>query len=212
MFWSHQRSRVAERRLSVRTLADVAWRRRVIEPDTPLELDDELPSGKGRPTPKRSEARRARRTASAPRTRKEAAAQLREKNRVERRKQRSALVTGDERNLPPRDAGPAKRLARDLVDSRFTSGQVFFGFMLVTLILSLTPNHALAVAVQPIALLCLIALVVDGARHARRAKRVVMERYGASAGTGITSYAFMRALQPRRLRRPPPKVERGTSV
>lgn len=190
----------------------MAWRRRVIEPDTPPELDDEPLPGKGRPTPKRSEARRARRTATAPKTRKEAAALLRERNRVERRKQRSALVTGDEQNLPPRDAGPAKRLARDIIDSRFTSGQVFFGFILATLILSLTPNHALAVAVQPIALLCLIGLVADGARHARRAKRVVIERHGTKAGIGITSYAFMRALQPRRLRRPPPKVERGTTV
>src|SRR5580704_17148358 len=90
--------------------------------------DDSVDLGKGRPTPKRADARKARRNA-APHTKKEAAAQQRDRNRSERAKARQALVTGDERHLPARDAGPERRLARDIVDSRFTIGQVFFGLI-----------------------------------------------------------------------------------
>lgn len=181
-------------------------------PDEPPVEEVPGATGKGRPTPKRSEARKARRVASAPKSRKEAAARLRERNREERRKQRAALQSGDERNLPPRDAGPEKRLARDLVDSRFTYGQVFFGVIIVVILLSLIPNRQIAAIVNIAALLSLLVMAVDGSRNARRAKRAVVERYGAKAGIGITSYAFMRALLPRRMRRPPPKVHRGDAV
>lgn len=178
--------------------------------DEPPPEEPGTPAGKGRPTPKRSEARKARRVGAAPKSRKEAAARLRERNREERRKQRTALVTGDERHLPPRDAGPEKRLARDVVDSRFTYGQVFFGIILVVIALSLIP--AIAALVNVVAILSLVIMAVDGTRNARRAKRLVVERYGAKAGFGITSYAFMRAMLPRRMRRPPPRVERGAAL
>src|SRR4051794_13073824 len=105
--------------------------------------DAEQPTGKGRPTPKRSEARKQRRTAT-PTNRKEAAKIRREKMREQRVAQRRALLTGDERHLPARDAGPAKRLARDYVDSRFTLGQIFFGVIFVALGVSFTPNKVIA--------------------------------------------------------------------
>src|SRR3954470_19891879 len=94
--------------------------------------DADQPIGKGRPTPKRSDARKQRGTAT-PTNRKEAAKLRREKLREQRLAQRQALVTGDERNLPPRDTGPGKRLARDYVDSRFTFGQMFFGVIFLAL-------------------------------------------------------------------------------
>ena len=72
-----------------------------------------------------------------PTNKKEAAAQRRAQARESRQLQRQALLSGDERHLPARDAGPAKRLARDVVDSRFTLGQVFFGMILVVLVASL---------------------------------------------------------------------------
>src|SRR3954469_21934818 len=88
------------------------------------------PAGKGRPTPKRSDARKRRRLAT-PTNRKEAAKLRRERLREQRSMQRQALQTGDERHLPARDAGPAKKLARDYVDGRFTMGQVFFGMIIL---------------------------------------------------------------------------------
>jgi Protein of unknown function (DUF3043) len=174
--------------------------------------DSEPPTvGKGRPTPKRSDARKTRR-GPAPTNRKEAAAAQRERNRAQRRTTRQALVTGDERNLPPRDAGPERRLARDVVDSRFTLGQVLFLLIFADFVLSLVHVQTINFIADVAALLSLTAMTVDGARNGRRAKLAVIEKFGMDEARGISSYAFMRSLLPRRFRRPPPKVKRGEPV
>jgi hypothetical protein len=173
--------------------------------------------GKGRPTPKRSDARQARRKAT-PVNRKEAAAMQRERNREARGKARAALLGGDERDLPPRDAGPEKRLARDIVDSRFTIGQFFMlviaaVFLGGTLATGLSNSKAVQSAVNLASLAAFTLIVADCARCGRLAKRAVTETYGAAEVRGISSYAFLRAMQPRRFRRPLPKVNRhGTAV
>ena len=169
--------------------------------------DEGKPAGKGRPTPKRDEARKKRRQAT-PANRKEAAALRRLRLREQRMAQRQALLTGDERNLPPRDAGPARRMARDLVDSRFTIGQIFFGIVLAVLFLSFIPNIVVREITNVAMLVLFVAVIVDAIRLGRRTHREVEEKYGDKDATGITGYAAMRALQPRRLRRPPPRVSR----
>ena len=169
------------------------------------------PAGKGRPTPKRDEARKKRRTA-VPTNRKEAAALRRQKLREQRAAQRQALVTGDERHLPPRDAGPAKRMARDIVDSRFTLGQIFFGVILLVLLLSFIRNPIIATITNLAMLVLFVGVLVDAVRLGRHARRAVEEKYGANVAAGITGYAAMRALQPRRLRRPPARVTRRDRV
>jgi len=175
-------------------------------------VSDTAPApGKGRPTPKRSEARKQRRVGT-PTNRKEAAALRRQKMREQRHAQRQALQTGDERNLPARDAGPAKRLARDYVDSRFTIGQIFFGMIGAVLLLSFVPNRAVRAFANLLMLLAFFVVVVNSAMIGRAARRLVEERYGDKDGTGVTGYALMRAMQPRRMRRPPPKVKRGDDI
>src|SRR3954463_8855884 len=99
---------------------------------TDTRPESEQPAGKGRPTPKRRDAQKRRR-GPVPTNKKEAAAQQRARARESRMLQRQALLSGDERHLPARDAGPAKRLARDVVDSRFTLGQIFFGIIIVVM-------------------------------------------------------------------------------
>lgn len=169
----------------------------------------QLPVGKGRPTPKRSEARKQRRKVGTPTNRKEAAKLRRERLREQRMNQRQALLTGDERYLPPRDAGPGRRLARDYVDSRFTVGQVFFGLVFVALGVSLAPDRGIAAVANTLMLLVFIVVVINCVVVGRHAKREVEEKYGEEQATGITAYAGMRAMQPRRMRRPPPRVKRG---
>ena len=176
--------------------------------EAPSPGDETQAAGKGRPTPKRREAQKRRRVAT-PTNRKEAAKLRRERLREQRAKQRQALMTGDERNLPPRDAGPAKRLARDVVDSRFTIGQIFFGMILAVLLLSFVPNVAVRAATNLLMLVAFAAVVIDAARVGRIARRTVAAKYGDKDAIGITSYALMRALQPRRMRRPPARVKRG---
>src|SRR3954467_9041699 len=166
------------------------------------------PAGKGRPPPNRDEARKKRR-AAAPTNRNEAAALRRQRLREQRAAQRQALITGDERHLALRHAGPAKGMARDIVDSRFTIGQVFFGVILLVLLLSFIRNPVIATVTNLAMLVLFVAVLVDSVRLGRRARREVEEKYGEKDATGITGYAAMRALQPRRLRRPPARVTRG---
>jgi len=168
-------------------------------------------AGKGRPTPKRRDAQK-RRGAPMPANKKEAAAARRTRLREERMVQRKALLSGDERHLPARDAGPAKRLARDVVDSRFTLGQIFFALIIVVLAASLAiPQRyrTTLAAVNALSFLTVIVVFLDSLRVGRRAKAMVTAAYDEKSAYGVTAYAAIRAMQPRRLRRPPPKVKRG---
>jgi hypothetical protein len=188
----------------------VARQSRPVETSTADEsAEPVLAAGKGRPTPKRSEARKQRRKVGTPANRKEAAQLRRERMREQRMNQRQALLTGDERYLPPRDAGPGRRLARDFVDSRFTVGQIFFGLVFLALGVSLAPNRNLAAIANSLMLLVFFGVLVSCILIGRRARRAVEEKYGVEQGTGVTAYAGMRAMQPRRMRRPPARVKRG---
>src|SRR3954469_24701553 len=149
--------------------------------ETPAGAEPEKPTGKGRPTPKRSEAQKRRRTAT-PANRKEAAALRRQKLREQRQLQRHALTTGDERHLPPRDAGPAKGFARDFVDSRFTLGQIFFGMIFIVLALTFVRNRAVAAFANLAMLVLFVGVLVDSWRVGKAARRGVEERYGDKAG------------------------------
>lgn len=175
------------------------------EPESPP------PTGKGRPTPKRSDAR-AQRRAPVPKTRKEAAALQRDKAREQRRLQRSALQSGDETYLPPRDAGPARRLARDYIDSHFAPGQFFFGLIFIALVSSFVPNHIVAAVVNFGSLSLFALMLLFGIRNARNARQLVEATYGAKDATGITTYALTRGMSPRWVRRPRPKVKRGETL
>lgn len=165
-------------------------------------VTEEAPVGKGRPTPKRRDARKRRRLAT-PANRKEAAALRRQRLREQRAQQRTALQTGDERYLPPRDAGPAKKLARDYVDERFTMGQIFFGMIILVFGLAFIPNTYVVAIANLLVLAVFMGVVVDAIRVGRGAKRAVAEKYGDKETVGITAYAMLRSMQPRRMRRPP---------
>lgn len=171
----------------------------------------EVPAGKGRPTPKRSDSRKSRR-GGPPKDRKAASAARREKARAERAVARRALVTGDEKNLPPRDAGPERRLARDVVDARVTAGQYLFVLIVLALVLSLINISAVKIGAEFVALVAVTIMTVDAQMCGRRARNLVAEKYGKPASTGIWTYAAMRAFLPRRFRKPPPKVGRGTQI
>jgi len=170
---------------------------------------------KGRATPKRRDAQKRRR-APLPANRKDAAKVRRERVREQRSLQRQALLSGDERHLPVRDAGPAKRLARDVVDSRFTLGQIFFGMILLVLVLSFLVNPrnypTVAATINVLSLVAVALVFADSIRVGRSARRLVATAYDDKSAIGITTYAAIRAMQPRRFRRPPPKVKRGQDI
>jgi len=174
-------------------------------------------AGKGRPTPKRREVEQANRrpivgASSAPRVgatreeRKEARAARRELAQRGRAQTREALMTGDERNLPARDRGPARRHARDVVDARRNVGEYFLYVALVAVFLTFLRPTALFSMVVLYA--TMLAVIADSWYLWRRVQRETTERFGAAEARGVGRYAVMRALQLRKARLPRPQVQR----
>ncbi|SER36099.1 Protein of unknown function [Streptomyces qinglanensis] len=165
---------------------------------------------KGRPTPKRSEARGPRRPmAGGPQNRKDAAKRQRAARRAELAKQREALASGDERHLPARDKGPVRRLARDFVDSRFSVAEFFLPLAVIILVLSMLPSLQLKNISLLLWLVVIVLIVIDSIGTTVRLRKRIQERYPDENRRGAIAYALMRTLQMRRMRLPKPQVARG---
>lgn len=165
---------------------------------------------KGRPTPKRSEARTQRRSvANTQLTRKEAARRAREARRAELRKRQEALAGGDPRFLPARDQGPVRKFARDYVDSRFNAAEFFLPMAVIILVLSVVPSAGLRNLSMLLWLAVIVMIVLDSFVLGFRIKRKLAQRFPDESRRGAVAYALMRSLQMRRLRLPKPQVKRG---
>lgn len=164
--------------------------------------------GKGRPTPKRREAEKGRRRSiTAPRDRKEAYRAMRERQREERARSMQALRTGDERHLPPRDRGPVKRYARDMVDSRRTVAEFFLPLALLILVLTFTSSPQLELIGSTLWMVLVVMIVVDSVLLVLRLKRGLRRSFPDEPHRGAVPYALMRSMQIRRFRLPPPRVK-----
>ncbi len=184
--------------------------------DTPVPEDDPKPQGKGRPTPKRRDAEgRRRQPVSAPKDRKEAYRQARSKQTADRERARQGMLAGDERYFPARDKGPARKFARDWVDSRRLPSQYFLPFSLLILALTWIP-WPMAVRAQVLSWtitlgwpIMMIGVLFTSVFVAWKVKKLVAEKYPKESLKGVGFYAAMRALQIRKLRFPPPAVKPG---
>ncbi|MEV7023652.1 DUF3043 domain-containing protein [Kitasatospora sp. NPDC093558] len=183
---------------------------------TVLEKQDETTQArdpqakKGRPTPKRSEAEAHRRTrVTVPKDRKEAAKQARDRMRVEREKQRQALVDGDERHLPARDKGPVRKFARDYMDARWSLAEFFLPAAVLILVLSIVKVPALQLLSTLLFLLFFVLVALDFVRLGLGLRKQLGERFAGQNTRGTVAYGLMRILQMRRLRLPKPQVRRG---
>lgn len=184
--------------------------------DSPVSVNDPKPAGKGRPTPKRRDAEgRRRQPVNAPQNRKEAYRQLRERQATERVKAREGMLRGDERYFPARDRGPARKFARDWVDSRRLPSQYFLPFSLFILLVTWVPfpeqiRGQVYVAVITVGWpLMMIGVVLTSVWVAWKIKRLAAEKFPSDNLKGVGFYAAMRALQIRKLRFPPPAVLPG---
>lgn len=181
-------------------------------PAPPPETDhDGAPVGKGRPTPTRKEAEEARKRALKGPTDPKARRKIeREQAREQRNEARAALMAGDERALPARDAGPVRKYVRDYVDSRWTLGEFFIPLAVVVLLVGLFRNSTVQTIVSYVWFLMLLLLVVDMTILLLRLRKQLAAAFPDPAERkGTMFYAGMRALQIRRLRLPPPKVKAG---
>lgn len=180
-------------------------------PTAPETVVTEQQTGKGRPTPKRSQAQAAKRQPLVPDDRKAALRKARDERRAGQAKVVEAYTTEDQRHLPLRDRGEVRRYVRDLVDRRRNVGQYFLPVAFLVLFLTVLPN-ATAVLVSAVAMYTMLGvLVLDCLLLSRTVKRAVAERFGPEAAEerGLRWYAVMRATQMRRMRRPVPKVGHG---
>ncbi len=169
-------------------------------------------AAKGKPTPKRSEAERRRRQPySAPRDRKEAGRQSRDRQRETRARRMDAMRRGEEWAMPPRDRGPVKALARDYVDSRRRVSEFYMYGLLVLMVLLFIRVPSVQAVVPLVVLVAVLIMLAEGMFIGRQVRSLAEQRLPGESTRGVRLYAAMRALQIRQLRVPKPRVKPGGS-
>jgi Protein of unknown function (DUF3043) len=170
--------------------------------------------GKGRPTPKRSEAERQRRFGGAPADRKAAAAQSKTRARAERIRKTEAMRRGEEWALPAKDKGPVKALARDYVDSKRRVSEFYmYGLVVLVVLLFFSSHNSVVSSYLPVVLLLMVfVMLIEGFFIGRKLKALAAERYPGESTRGLRMYAAIRGLQIRKLRFPKPRVNVGDTV
>ncbi len=179
-------------------------------PDGAAAAGHATTAGKGRPTPKRSEAERRRRQPyTAPSDRKEANRMHRQRDREARNRKLQGMQRGEQWALPPRDRGPVKALARDYVDSRRRVSEYYMYGLLVMMALLFVPNPLIKGIVPLIVMVFILVMLVEGIFIGYRIRGLVQQRLPGESPRGVRMYAAMRALQIRRLRVPKPRIKPG---
>jgi len=173
-------------------------------------------AGKGRPTPKRSEAERRRRQpyAAPPADKRAGAAQDREHRRTEQRRRMDAMRRGEEWALPAKDRGPVRALARDYVDSRrlVVSEYILFGvfaLILVVFLLGASKNGSVVLYIE-VAIVAVIAL--EALYHGTVVRRLARQRFPGEPANGLVWYVAKRSIRLRSTRIPPARVARGQAI
>jgi hypothetical protein len=172
--------------------------------------DAEAP--KGRPTPKRNAAvtNQRGRAYVAP-DRKAAAKQARDSGRDDRARQYAAMRgQGDERDLPPRDAGPVRKFVRDYVDSRWTALEFAMPVVILIFLIATLLRSASIVVMSTLVLYAVIlAIVVATFFFARGLKKELARRFPDQNTRGAVAYGLLRSSNIRKMRLPKPAVKRG---
>ncbi|WP_197379793.1 DUF3043 domain-containing protein [Mycolicibacterium mengxianglii] len=197
------------------------------------EVDQDVPATrtapKGRPTPKRDSAKRRGPVAPAPMTSAEARARRkamagpklskeeRKVEKAERRAQmnerRERMMAGEEAYLLPRDQGPVRAYARDIVDSRRNLLGLFMPAALFLIFVMLAVPQV-QLYISPAMLILIAIMAIDGIWLARKVSNAVDEKYpdNTEGRVKLGFYAAGRASQLRRMRAPRPRVNRGDKV
>ena len=169
------------------------------------------PGGKGKATPKRSEAIKARPVTPYMKpvvtggTRKERAAAAREARKSSVGTQRAAMQgRGDVALLPARDRPVERGIARGVVDGRRNLTTFVFVVYVLFFAFGFTQG-ALASALFSLMIVFVLVVIGDGFLLARLVVRAVQEAHPGSTQK-VRFYAFQRSLLPRRFRLPKPGV------
>lgn len=178
------------------------------EAEVAVDVRPDAQQAKGRATPTRKQAEAARKqTLKIPSDPKEARKAARARGNAERAEMRAALVSGDDKHLPPRDAGPVKAYIREYIDSRRSAGEFFIPVAVAILVLGFFPPLAQILVYAWIVML--VGVVGDSVYLWWRLRTVLPEKFPKEPRNGAIPYALMRAIQIRKLRLPKPKVKAG---
>lgn len=181
-------------------------------------------TGKGRPTPTRKEAEAARRRDAIPSDRKLAKKLAKQRRDEAWRRQQEAMETGDERYLPARDQGPARRFIRDYVDARWSLAEFVLPAMLlmfvamfgIGLVAQYVQANVAAFIIQFVTMgtyALLLLSILESIWVVRKMRRAFEDKYPNREWTrGAWFYAFSRMVMARRWRQPRPQVERGQKL
>ena len=169
--------------------------------------------GKGRPTPKRNEAqgRRTGPVAPPPRTRREAYKRMRGQGGNRRAEVRKAMASGDDRYLTKRDKGPARALARDVVDTRRNVGSIFMLVAVLVLVTYALPSNIRTWAMSAV-LVIFLMVAVDSFVLSRQIRKLVAERLPDEPARGLGWYGVQRSMMIRRWRMPKARVRTGDPI
>ena len=181
-------------------------------------------AGKGRPTPKRSDAERNRyqtitgstTSGRGPRTgtgtKGKPTPEDKARARSERARRTEAMRRGEDWALGPRDRGPIRKLARDYVDAHRRPSEYYMYVLIILLVALLSRSATLNTYVSPLVLVLIAVVVVDAYLIRRALLKLAAERYPGESTHRVTTYAVMRALQIRRFRMPAPRLKPGDEI
>ena len=175
-------------------------------------------AGKGKPTPARKQQEQLRKKPVVGNRSPEAKRAAKRALQAERLKAREGLANGEDRYLTSRDRGPQRRLARDVVESRFTAGELVLPALFLVIIVSSvrTEDAVIDLYIQLGTLITMWGLFVlvglDGFLIGKKTQRLSEERFGDKAEKGLRWYAAMRSIQMRGMRLPKPQVKRGNKT
>lgn len=174
-------------------------------------MTEDATTGKGRPTPKRSESQRRRTgpVAPPPQTRKEAAQRQKAQVKAARSKVRDGAAAGDERYLSKRDAGPVRALVRDLIDGRRNVGVLLLPLALVLIVANLTGSPQVQSIGLTLWLAAIIAMIIDIAFTTALLRKRINAEFPDEKLGGHIAYGLLRSTVLRRMRMPPPRVSPG---
>ena len=114
--------------------------------------------------------------------------------------------------MPPKDRGPVRALARDVVDARRGVGEYYMFMVVLLIVLLIVPGNSTKLIADVVVLFLLLLIVVEGWFVGTKVKRLAAERFPGESTRGVMLYTTMRGISLRRMRIPKPRVERGDKV
>lgn len=167
-------------------------------------------TGKGQATPSRKDREAANRRPLVGEKTKEARKLSKEQVAAERKAAREGMMRGEEKYLPIRDRGPQKKMVRDIVDSKFSLGEMILPAMFIFLIATTIDVYIVQLASLVTMWILFAAVVANALLIGRRVERELSAKFGyGKLERGLRWYAAMRSLQMRPMRMPKPQVKRG---